>query len=391
MTKFVYFEPHAGASGDMILAALLGSGYPLNELNRVLSRLPLEQGSVSLKTVTRSGLAAFRAEVEAKPHPTHRSLSLIEEMIESSGLSPLIVEKSVAVFRRLAQAEAEVHGIGLEEVHFHEVGADDAIIDIVGSVAAMEYLEAEAVYCGAFPLGEGVVQCEHGVLPNPAPATLKLLQGWPLRSVDCKKELITPTGAALLTALARPGRPKGEFLIRQTALGAGERELPFPNVLRCSVGETSGDIGWERLIVLECHLDDCPGELLGYTMERLYEAGALEVSYSPVTMKKNRPGHILFCLSRDDISRELAHIILQETTTLGVRRSEVERKALERSMVTVKTEFGELQVKSTRDPSGKTRVSPEFEQARTLALASKVSLQAVYQAAQQAFWSDGGV
>ena len=388
MTQFLYFEPHAGASGDMILAALLGSGFPLDELNQVLSRLPLEQASVSLKTVTRSGLAAFRAEVEVRAHSSHRGLSQIEKMLESSELAPRVVEKSVCVFRRMAQAEAEVHGISVDEVHFHEVGADDAIIDVVGCVAGMEYLGAETVYCGAFPVGEGVVHCEHGALPNPAPATLKLLQGWPLRSVDCKKELITPTGAALLTTLARPGRPEGEFLIRQTALGAGKRDLPFPNVLRCSFGETSDGNGWERLVVLECHLDDCSGELLGYTMERLYEAGALEVSYSPVTMKKSRPGHVLFCLCRDATSRTLSRIILQETTTLGVRRSEVERKALERSMVTVETEFGELQVKTARDPFGRTRVSPEFEQARALAAASKVSLQEVYQAARRAFQDD---
>ncbi len=316
MTRFLYVEPHAGASGDMLLGALLGLGVPLSEFQNTIEALGLEDCRVESEPCNDKGLSAHRARVVTAESPTHRGLAEISQLIERSTLSDSVKSRSISVFQRLASAEAEVHGIDVEEVHFHEVGAADAIIDVVCFALGWEWLEIEESYCTKFPVGEGVVHCLHGRFTNPAPATMKLISGWPLTSVDCEKELLTPTGAALLTTLCKPGRPTGSFVLSGSAFGAGTRALPFANVVRVSLGETSNEEGWERLLVLECHTDDCTPEALGYALERLLKEGALDVSIEPVLMKKSRSGHKVWALVRPQDRERLASIILTENKSL---------------------------------------------------------------------------
>ncbi len=386
MSRFLYVEPFAGASGDMLLGALVGLGFPLEELHKSIEQLGLKDWKIEHQTTDRAGLAASRIVVSTPPEAHGRHLPEILDLLQRSAFPLAVTEPACRVFNRLAEAEAEVHGCSVDEIHFHEVGAADALIDVVGVVAGLHFLKVERVYCGRFPVGEGEVVCQHGRMPNPAPATFALLRGWPLRSVDSDQELVTPTGAALLTSLAQPGRPTGSYRLDQTCLGAGGRELEFPNVVRASLGRLEGSEGWETLAVLESHLDDSTGELLGFLMERLFEAGALEVSFEPVLMKKNRPGQRLFCLCRPHLSQTLTRLILTESSTLGVRRSMVERFALERRAVVVRTDYGKIEVKRAIDPEGRIRVTPEFDQARELALAYQVPLTVIFQAARTAFW-----
>ncbi|MCA9777227.1 MAG: nickel pincer cofactor biosynthesis protein LarC [Candidatus Eremiobacteraeota bacterium] len=381
MTKFLYVEPLAGASGDMLLGALLGLGVPLSEFQNAVAALGLGECGIEHEPYNSKGLSAHRVRVVSTESPIHRGLTEISELIEGAALSDSVKTCSISVFQRLAAAEAEVHGIDIEEVHFHEVGAADAIIDIVCFSVGWKWLGAEEGYCTRFPVGEGVVNCLHGRLPNPAPATMKLISGWPLTSIDCDKELLTPTGAALLTTLCKPGRPTGSFVLSGSAFGAGTRELPFANVVRVSLGETSNEEGWERLLVLECHTDDCTPEALGYALERLLNEGALDVSIEPVLMKKSRSGHKVWALVRPHDRERLASVILTETTSLGVRSYEVERWALPRRVITVETEVGAIRVKETQDPSGGIRYAPEYEDAKKAAASSGLSLVEVYRLA----------
>ena len=384
MSRFLYVEPHAGASGDMLLGALLGLGVPLSKFEEAITALGLEDCRVECESCHSKGLSAHRARVSTTESSTHRGLTEISQVIEGSTLSDSVKSRSVSVFQRLAAAEADVHGIDVDQVHFHEVGAADAIIDIVCFAVGWEWLGVEEGYCSSFPVGEGVVHCLHGRLPNPAPATMKLIAGWPLVTLDCEKELLTPTGAAILTSQCKPGRPAGSFQIHDSAFGAGTRELPFANVVRASLGETCHKEGWETLLVLECHLDDCTPEILGYALERVLNEGALDVSIEPVLMKKNRPGHKFWALVKPNDKERLASLILTETTSLGVRSYEVERRALPRRVLTVETAVGPLRVKETSDPSGHIRYAPEFEDAKRAAAESGLPLTEVYRLAAQA-------
>ncbi|MGE0488764.1 MAG: nickel pincer cofactor biosynthesis protein LarC [Vulcanimicrobiota bacterium] len=386
----LYVEPFSGASGDMLLGGLLGLGVPLEHLRRGLSGLGLSDWSLDYEQVERCYLSCHRAVVKVPEEHHHRHLSDILELLEAAQLVPRVSQRVTSIFTRLARAEAEVHGIDLEQVHFHEVGAADAILDVVGFALGLEWLGVDTLYCASFPLGEGQVNCQHGLMPNPAPATMRLLEGWPLRSVDCRVELVTPTGAAILTALAQPGRPAGVFRLGASALGAGSRELEFPNVVRLSLG-SQGTAGWEDLVSLESHLDDCSPEWLGHLVELLFAAGALEVSFEAVTMKKSRPGHLLWVLCRPELSEPLANMILTETTTLGVRRQPLERLSLPRHEKQVATPYGSLTLKLAIDPEGRVRATPEFEQAKSLARQHEVPLRLVFEAGLKAFWEEESV
>ncbi|MCA9793887.1 MAG: nickel pincer cofactor biosynthesis protein LarC [Candidatus Eremiobacteraeota bacterium] len=383
----LYVEPFAGASGDMLLGGLLGLGVPLEHLRGGLSSLDLPGWRLDYEQVERCYLSAHRALVSVPQEHHHRHLSDILQLLEQAELPDRVRERASLVFRRLARAEAEVHGIDIEQVHFHEVGAADAILDVVGFALGLEWLGIDHIYCASFPLGEGQVICQHGRMPNPAPATMRLLEGWPLRSVDSRSELVTPTGAAILTALGQPGRPQGVFTLAASALGAGARQFDFPNVVRLSLGGC-GEAGWESLVTLESHLDDCSPEWLGNLLELLLEAGALEVSFEPVTLKKSRSGHRLWVLARPEQSDQLANLVLTESTSLGVRRQPVERRSLARRLEEVATPYGPLTLKLATDPDGRIRATPEFEQARALARQHQVPLRLVFEAGLKAFWKE---
>lgn len=350
----------------MVLGCLVDAGVPLSELLEALQGLPLEGWSMSAQTVDRAGISAVQVRVEVADFQPERHLADVEAILETGDLTPWVRQNAARIFRRLAEAEARVHGVPLQRIHFHEVGAADAILDIVGSLVGLELLGVEQVFVTEFPTGVGSIRCAHGLFPNPAPATQDLLKGFVLRSVDTGAELVTPTGAALLTTLHSGARPQ-PFRLVEVGYGAGSRQLPFPNVLRLSLGEVESCGPWERVTLLETTLDDLSPEVCAEVAAQLRSEGALDVYLVPVIMKKGRPGVEFRVLCRHEDRERLCRSLLVHTTTLGVRASLVERQTLERRLVQTSTPWGPVRVKVATLPDGSSRSVPEFEDCRRLA------------------------
>lgn len=384
--KIAYFDCFAGASGDMILGALLDAGVEPEVWQGELNRLNLPGYEVKIERVQKQGLAATAVRVLVSEEDQERRLSEIEELIGASRLPIEVKETSVEIFRRLAVAEAKVHGITPDRVHFHEIGGIDAIVDIVGAVVGLRLLGIEAVYASALPLGHGFVDCAHGRLPLPAPAALELLRGVPVLSRDVEGELVTPTGAAILTTLVKEFGSFPPLTVEKIGYGAGQQDFPFPNLLRLLVGSTSAtlDARMETLTLLEANIDDLNPEFYGHLMERLFAAGALDVYLTPVQMKKNRPGVLLSVACRPAQAEALAALVFAETTTIGLRRQEVQRWALARERVEVETPYGSVGAKVARLGGKVMSASPEYEDCHRLALERGVPLKEVYAAAEAA-------
>ncbi len=370
----------------MILGALLDAGVQPEIWQGELARLNLSGYELKIEQVQKQGLAATAVRVLVSEGGQERGLTEIEELIRASRLPAEVQEISVKVFRRLAVAEARVHSMIPEQVHFHEVGGVDAIIDIVGAAVGLRLLDVEEVYASALPLGHGFVDCAHGRLPLPAPATLELLRGVPVLSRDVEGELVTPTGAAILTTLAKGFGPFPPMTVERIGYGAGQRDFPFPNLLRLLVGSTSPTLGarLETLTLLEANIDDLNPECYGHLMERLFAAGALDVYLTPVQMKKNRPGILLSVACPSAQAEVLAALVFAETTTIGLRRQEVQRWALARERMEVETPYGRVGVKVARLGGKVMTASPEYEDCRRLALERGVPLKEVYLAAEVA-------
>ncbi len=378
-----YFDCFAGISGDMALGALLDAGAPLDKLLDGLKSLPLNGWDLKVERVRKGAVAATSVTVLAGENHPERRLADIERIILSSALAESVKVQSLAVFRLLAEAEAKVHGVSVNEVHFHEVGAIDSIVDIVGVVYALHLLGIQEVHASALPFSRGWVRTAHGELPVPAPAAMELLCGIPTYPLDIDTELVTPTGAALLKGLAKSFGVPPPFTPQRIGYGAGKKDLPFPNVLRVIVGEMSDGfiLERERLIVVETNLDDMTGELTGFVMERLFEAGAKDVWVTPTQMKKNRPAIVLSVLCDSSSLPTVLQILLRETTTLGVRVHEVERLCLQREFVEVETPYGVVKVKVAKLGKEIVNISPEYEDCRRIALERKVPLKEVMAAA----------
>lgn len=380
-----YFDCFSGLSGDMALGALVDAGLPLETLQEQLARLGLTGYRLAAHRRQDYGISGTRVEVlvDTASQPERR-LAEIVSLLETSRLEPAVVARARAVFERLARAEARVHGVRPEEVHFHEVGAADAIVDIVGVVAGLQALGVTRVFASSLPLGGGAVQTRHGLLPLPAPGTLEILAevGAPTRPVATDRELVTPTGAALLAELATFEQPP--LRIRRVGYGYGRHQLPWPNCARLWLGEPEQVPAIrEELAVLETNLDDMTPEQLGYVMERLFAAGALDVYFQPLYMKKNRPGVLLGVIARPVQVTTLTALVLAETSTLGVRVSRLERYAAERVERSVETPFGTVRVKVKR-LADREVLAPEYEDAARLARASGVSLTEIYRAVYHA-------
>ena len=388
--KTLYFDCFAGASGDMILGAMVGAGVDQNFLREQLSLLRVDGFAVTFETVDRSGLSATYARVETAHEHKHRHLADIKRIIEGSDLSAGVKERSVQIFSRLAEAEARVHNEPIDHVHFHEVGALDAIVDVVGAAICFEYLKIDRFACSALHVGSGTVQMAHGRFPVPPPAVAELIRGVPFYSTDIKGELLTPTGAAIITTVCSDYGPIPRMTTESMGYGAGTREYPdFPNVLRVMVGETESVTGTdERLWMLETNLDDASPQIIGHVMDRVLESGALDCYFTPVQMKKNRPGVLLSVLCERDEKEDLMKLLFTETTTLGVRSYEVERRALERSVVRVETPYGPIDVKVAHLDGRIVNEMPEFEQCRQAAAKANVPLKVVEEAARVAFASN---
>ncbi|MBN2581572.1 MAG: nickel pincer cofactor biosynthesis protein LarC [Planctomycetes bacterium] len=380
-----YFDAFSGASGDMILGALVDAGLDLAALELALATLGLDGYRLEARKETRLGIAATRLEVhlEAGHDHAHRHLSHIRRIIEGATLPGAAAAKALAVFTRLAEAEAHVHGTTPEKIHFHEVGAVDAIVDIVGAAVALELMGIERVVSSPLPTGGGTVQCAHGLMPVPAPATAELLKGVPLRPSVEQKELTTPTGAALLTTLAAKFGGVPQMSIEAIGYGAGKRQgETVANVLRVLVGRAAGDgLAGDTVWVIETNLDDTTGEVVADAGHRLMEAGALDVFTTPIMMKKGRPGLLLRCLVHEEARAEVERLIFEHTGTFGLRRSQWTRSMLGRRHETVETPFGAVRVKLGLRGDEVLRVAPEYEDCRRAAEAHGVSVQQVMQEA----------
>ena len=384
--KIAYCDAFSGISGDMLVAALLDLGLELDRLEAEFAKLPLDGYTVQQSERVVNGIRAvgFNVDVEEGRQP-ERSFRSISSMLAASSLDPAVKATAGEIFAKLAAAEAHVHRVSVEDVHFHEVGAVDSILDVVGIAVGLHTLGIQAVYTSPLPLGSGLVSARHGRLPVPGPATTELLKGFPVRFEDGASELVTPTGAAVLAALARPGPP--EFSIARTGYGAGQRQLADrPNVLRVCLGDCPPDdrstgLRLDHLMVLETHIDDLNPEWYEHVMERLFAAGARDVSVTPVHMKKNRPGILLWVLCDPENQDRLSHIILTETSTLGLRSYPVSRLSLRREYRNVVTKYGTVRVKCSYPPDGRVNHSPEYDDCKRLARQHGVPLGAVYEAA----------
>ncbi|MBC7962668.1 MAG: nickel pincer cofactor biosynthesis protein LarC [Steroidobacteraceae bacterium] len=369
----IYLDCQAGISGDMTVGALLDLGVPLEHLRAELDKLGLPPDSFALSTrrTARQQMAALKFDVTLHDQQTHRDYADIDELIAVSALSDSVKERARAIFRRLAEAEAKVHGVPLAEVHFHEVGALDSIVDIVGTAVCLDYLSVEAIYASALPLGSGFVSTAHGRLPVPAPATAELLRGMPLHG-DCGPgERVTPTGAAILAALTDGFGKRPEMLLDRIGCGAGSKDFSdCPNILRAFLGKAvAADRPADQVLVVETNIDDSTPEVLGYAMERLLEQGALDVCFTPIQMKKNRPAAMLSFLCRQEQLEPLTRIVLSETSAIGLRHYRADRTVLERRIVALPTEFGPLRFKQVFDRDGNMlRAAPEYEDCRRIAL-----------------------
>ena len=413
----------------MVLGALLDAGLPLEELRRALGSLAIDGASVSATRVLRAGVSATKFIVEeqgahahdhghddhahphdhghehahdhshshehtpshapaavAHQHHPHRSLAEINRLIERSALSAASQARAKDLFHRLGEAEAEIHQIPIEKIHLHEVGALDSIIDIVGAVFALEWFRADRIISSALNVGGGMVNSAHGHFPVPAPATVKLLGGAPVYSSGIQSELVTPTGALLVTSYANAFGPVPAMTLDRVGYGAGDRDLPnTPNVLRVLVGESTDQPQTERIVVLECEIDDMNPQIFGLVMDRLYAAGALEVYFASVQMKKNRPGTLLTILARPEQRQELTTIVFRETTTIGVRYHEVMRERLEREIVAVTTPLGTVRFKVARLGGAVVNAAPEFDDCLRIASERGVPVKDVQAAASKAY------
>ena len=384
--KTLYFDCFAGASGDMILGAMVAAGVDPNALREQLSLLNVDGFKIDFETTDRSGLSATHARVVTADQNKHRHLSNIRRIIEDSAVSDTVKDLSVRIFTRLAEAEARVHNEPVEKVHFHEVGALDAIVDVVGAAICFDLLKIDRVVSSPLHVGSGMVEMAHGKFPVPPPAVTELLRGVPFYSGEIKGELLTPTGAAIITTVCQEYGPIPRIKIDRTGYGAGTREYDsFPNVLRVLIGETEvDDAASERLWMIETNLDDASPQIVGHVMDRVFELGALDCYFTPVQMKKNRPGVLLSVLCASAEKEAVVKLLFTETTTLGVRSYEVERRALRRSVVQVETQYGPIDVKVAHLNGRVVNEMPEFEQCRKAAIRANVPLKVVEEAARVA-------
>lgn len=384
--KIAYLDCASGISGDMTLGALVDAGVDLAALDAGIQSLGLAGVRLVARTVKKKGFRATQITVEHEPEHKHRHLHHITAMIDGSSLSARQKELAQRIFRRLAEAEAKVHGSTIEKVHFHEVGAVDSICDIVGAAMGWDLLGVERVVSSAVPTGRGFVEIAHGRCSIPAPATAELLKGVPLAESNVECELTTPTGAAIVAVLVDAFGPVPAMKIDRIGYGAGQADLEEQaNLLRLLVGETDDARSDEQLWVLETNLDDISGELVGHTAGKLWEAGALDVYTTAIGMKKNRPGVTLSVLSDGIHVPAIEDILFRETTTLGIRRWKVERRKLKREAHRVETPWGPVDGVLAWLDADTARFSPEYESCRKLADEHNVPLKAVYEAAQQAY------
>ncbi len=383
--KIAYFDCFSGASGDMILGALIDAGLSPRLLREELRKLGLPSIHLKVKKVLKGGISATQVVVEGKDEKrSHRSLDEMLRIIDRSRLEPGVKEKSREVFRRIASSEGAIHRKPMEEVHFHEIGGLDSVADIAGAVWGIRQMGVERIYVSKVNLGTGFVRCAHGVLPVPSPAALSLMKGRPVYSSGIESELLTPTGAALLSTLGTEFGNLPPMRVERIGYGAGRSDLPHPNLLRVMIGILEETPGVERVVVIETNIDDMNPQFYDYLMDGLLNLGALEVFLTPVLMKKNRLATLLTVICSVEKLPDAARFLLTESTTLGVRWHEQERACAEREMISIETKHGAIRFKLARWGGRVVNLSPEYEDCKRLAAREGIPLKEVFEEARKA-------
>jgi uncharacterized protein (TIGR00299 family) protein len=385
--KTLYLDAFAGISGDMMLGVLVDLGAPVDILRDTAHRLGLSEANITATRTERKGFGAAKVQVRVMDREVVRTYAHIKELIEGSDLSPQAKERSQKVFALLAEAESRIHSRNIEQVHFHELGSADTLVDVVGSVVCLEYLGVEELLCSPLPMGTGMIKTSHGVYPVPAPAVTEILRGVPVYSSGIPTEIVTPTGAAIVAALASEFCLLPPMRIQSVGYGAGDRDLEIPNVLRGFLGQRETAARGrtrERRMVFSANIDDMNPEIYPYVMERLFEAGAEDVWLIPIQMKKSRPAVTISVLVPPSSEEEIKEVLFAETKTLGIRIEEVDKEYLDREVMEVSTGFGTIRVKVARREGRPLNVAPEYEDCRRAALRHGVPLKEVYAAAEEA-------
>ncbi|MEE9316270.1 MAG: nickel pincer cofactor biosynthesis protein LarC [bacterium] len=384
MERVAYFDCNSGISGDMFLGAVIDCGADFDYIKQELKKLNLDF-KISHQRVKKGAISAIKVIIKYSGSHPLRNLKTIKKLIEKTSLPEEIKEKSLSIFTRLAEAEASVHQVDIDQVHFHEIGAVDTIVDIVGSLLGLKSLKVERIFSSPLPLGKGEVETSHGKIPIPAPATVKLLEGCKVYGKEIEEELVTPTGAALITSLAEDFIDFPAMQTLKVGYGAGTKELPIPNALRLVVGELEKkeEKNEPPTFLISANIDDSTPEVMGFLFERLPEMGALDVWQHPILMKKNRLATELSVLCYKDVMEKIIDCIFSETTTNGLRISEVKRSVLERKIVKVKVLDETIKVKVSFKGKKVLTISPEYEDCRKVALKKRISLKKVLQMAQQ--------
>ena len=382
--KIAYFDCFSGASGDMILGSLIDAGLSPKRLREQLKKLRIPTVHLRVKKVLKGGISATQVMVEGKGEKrSHRNLKEILRIVERSGVEAEVKEKSKEIFKRIALVEAKIHQTPMEEVHFHELGGLDSIVDIVGSVWGIRQLGIEKIYVSKVNVGSGFVKCEHGILPVPAPATLFLMEGKPIYSSGVERELLTPTGAAILTTLSSEFGSMPLMNVDRVGCGAGRDNLSHPNLLRLIIGTSESISGKEEVVVIETNIDDMNPQFYDYVMERLLAMEVLEVFITPILMKKNRPGHLITIICSSEKLPSVTKFLLRETTTLGLRWHQEGRAKTDREILTQETKYGKIRFKLAKWEGKVVNLSPEYEDCKRLALAKRVPLKEVFEEAKR--------
>jgi uncharacterized protein (TIGR00299 family) protein len=382
--RIAYFDCFSGASGDMILGALIDAGLSAQRMRKELKKLRIPTVHLKAEKVLKRGLAATQVTVEGRNEKrSHRNLKEILRIVERSGVETDVKEKSREIFERIASVEAKIHRMPMEEIHFHELGGLDSIVDIVGSVWGIRHLGIEKIHVSKVNVGGGFVKCEHGILPVPAPAALSLMEGKPIYSSGVEREVLTPTGAAILTTLGSEFGSMPLINVERIGHGAGRDDLPHPNLLRLIIGTSVSTSGKERVVVIETNIDDMNPQFYDYVMEKLFTMEVLEVFITPVLMKKNRPGHLLTVICPSEKLASVAAFLLRETTTLGLRWHEEERAKTDREILPLQTKHGRIRFKLARWEGKVINLSPEYEDCKRLALEKGIPLKEVFEEARK--------
>ena len=379
-----YFDCFSGASGDMILGSLIDAGLSARRLREELKKIRIPTIQLKVKKVLKRGISATQVIVEGKKERrSHRNLREIMRIVERSGVKAEVKERSREIFKRIALVESKIHQTPMEEIHFHELGGLDSIVDIVGSVWGLQQLGIEKIHVSKVNVGAGFVKCEHGILPVPAPATLALMEGKPIYSSGVERELLTPTGAAILTTLGSEFGPIPSIHVERIGYGAGRDHLLHPNLLRLIIGTSASTSGNEKVVIIQTNIDDMNPQFYDYIMEKLLAMNVLEVFLTPILMKKNRPGTLLTVIGPSEKRPAITEFLLKETTTLGLRWHEEERAKTEREILTKETRYGKIRFKLARWEGRVVNISPEYEDCKRLALKKGVPLKDIFEEAKR--------